>query len=173
MELLTAIAGNAESFLGTLSLDVLTLASLFIIFFILGLRSGTSYCVGLIMSMYVTAVLFIAFPFRDAISFDLGLLFSRYDIIELVSFVIVAGLVNVIMDYALEFDYREGMFGNMFHTVIASVSATLGLLAVLYTTNIATIHASSSSLLDMVFANELYLFGLLVLPLVGVFIIVR
>lgn len=164
---------TTKEFLTTLSFDVLVLAVLIAFFFFLGLKAGKTKLIGIVFSTYVAGLLLIAFPFGESISFDLGLLFGKFDVVNLGLLVLFIIVIQVILDYVLELEFDGVTLRKTFQSLILSISAAISFLAVAYMTHVVPATDASASFLDLVFTNPQYLFAALVLPLVGVFLVAR
>jgi|GEM_PF-5216186 len=171
--MLASVTSSTKDLIANLSFDVVILIALVGFFFLLGLRSGKTKLINIVFSTYVAGLLLIAFPFHSAISFDFGLLFSKYNVVDLGILVILIIIIQVVLDYVLELEFDGATIKRTFHSLILSASTAVAFLAVAYMTNVVRNTDTTGSFLDATFANEQYLFGLLVLPLVGVFLVAR
>lgn len=171
--MIAGLAGNAQEFFTTLSLDTATILTIFVILLIFGMRWGKSFLTNFIVSIYIAGFLFVKFPSGMLGNFDFGSLFNTYNILGLIIFLIFLSIVHVIVGYMLEFEFSDSRIRNTFSNVLLSAGGTVGLMGILYATGIAQMTNMSLSLLSTVFSNELYLFGLLLAPLVLLFLVVR
>ncbi len=171
--MLASVTSTTENFIADLSIDVIVIAALIAFFFFLGLRSGKTKLIGIVFSTYIAGLLLIAFPFRSSITFDFGLLFSKYNIVDLGILIILIAIIQIILDYVLELEFEGFSLKKTFDSLILSASTALSFLAVAYMTNVVRNPDTNTSFLDATFLNEQYLFALLLIPLVGVFIVSR
>lgn len=173
MEFINGISSNTQEFLASLSFDILVIVILTIFFFSVGLKSGKTRLINLVFSIYLATLLILFFPFKKVITFDFGLLFGKYDIVDLLFLLIVVGIVQIVVGYVLELEFGGRAVTNTINSLILSFSTTISLLAAAYITNVVKVTDSSVSFIDAFYTSEQYLFALLVLPLIGVFIVAR
>ena len=174
MDLVTSTTDSAKEFFTSLSFDVIVLGALTGLFFLIGFRAGKTRLINLVFSFYLTTLLILFFPFKHLITFDFGLLFGKYDIVGLLLFLIVSGIVQVVVGYVLELEFGERAFRNTMNNIVLSFSASIALIAGAYITSVVKVtDLTGASFIDALYTNEQYLFALLVLPLIGVFIVAR
>ena len=171
--MLSAATVSTQEFFTTLSFDVVVIATLIAFFFVLGLRSGKTKLIGIVFSSYVATLLLTAFPYRDSISFDVGLLFDKYSIVDLGLLILLVALIQIILDYVLELEFEGFSIRKTVESLVLSASTALSFLSAMYLTNVVQNKDIEASFLDAIFASEQYLFLLLLAPLVGVFLIAR
>ena len=173
MGIVSSVASTTKDFFSSLSFDVLVLVALVGFFFLLALRMGKTRLINIVLSVYIASFLLLFFPFKNAINFDLGLLFGKYGILDLLLLLIVTGGVQVVVGYVLELEFERRLLRNTINNLILSISAAFAVLAGAYITGAVKATNASISFLDGLYTNEQYLFALLILPLVGVFIVAR
>ena len=173
MDYIAGAASSTKEFLTTLSFDVLVLAALGALFFILGFSGGKTRLINIVFSIYLATLLMMFFPFKDLISIDFGLLFGKYDIVAGGLLLIVVSAVQIVVGYVLELEFGGKTVRNTINSIILSFSSAIALLSSFYITKVVVVTDSSISFLDAFYTNEQYLFALLILPLVGVFIVAR
>ena len=166
------ITNQATSFLASLSFDVIVLVVLMSVFLLIGWFRSNRSLIGIIFSTYIAIVLWAYVPYIESIPYDLGLLFDKYELNGLILLLVIIALLHVVLDYALDFDYANKRLKRFVESIILAGGATLALLSSLYITKIAT-NLNSNSFLDSLFTNELYFFGILIVPLVALFFILR
>lgn len=173
MEFIASMVSNTKEFLSSLSFDVLVLIVLTALFVGVGLKSGKTRLINVVFSIYLATLLLLYFPFKGLITYDLGLLFGKYDIVELILLLVVVGAVQIVVGYVLELEFGGRAVKNTISNVILSLSASVALLSSIYITGVVKVTDSGISFLDSFYTTEQYIFALLILPLVGVFIVAR
>ena len=127
--MLAAVTENTQELIANLSIDIIVIVALVAIFFFIGFRSGKTKLIGIVFSTYVAGMLLITFPFRSSITFDFGLLFAKYNVVDLGILIILIGLINIILDYVLELEFEGFSLRKTLDAIILSTSATLSFLA--------------------------------------------
>lgn len=173
MEQVSSLATDAQSFLASLSLDVITLIVLTTVLLFIGLRAGKSYLVAFTLSTYPATLILSSFPYKEVIPLEFGLFLGKYDIVNIVLLGIIISAVQIALDYVLEFEYSNAKLKNLANTLILSASGVIALLSALYITGTAKVSGSGGSFLDALFTGEQTLFFLMLLPLIGIFLVAR
>lgn len=173
MEFVSTLTSSTKDFFASLSFDIVVLLSLTAFFFVIALRTGKTRLINTVFSFYLATLLLLFFPFKDSFGFDLGLLFGKYGILDLILLLVVAGGVQVVVGYVLELEFGGRIIRDVVNNIILSISAAFALLAAVYITGVVKVTNPNISFLDAFYTSEQYLFALLILPLVGVFIVAR
>jgi len=153
-------------------LDLLIIGGTFFVLIFLSFQLGKESIVSLILSLYVTLLLYLSFPYTDLFSFfgssETGLIITN-----LLIFAILLFIIYKIMQRLVASSYPQDSLHTWFEVIVLSVVATSLILAFVYhALPIAALYDFSAPV-DRFFASETLFFWWLAIPLIAMFFVIR
>lgn len=163
---------GAISTFTNLSLDTIILATVFLAFFIFGLKFGKRNIISLLLSLYVSIPIMLFFPYLQKISFlgetNKTVLYSQIGL-----FVLIVIFINIVLSRLMSFElYNRGLRRLIENGIIALASSGLLITISYHIINVSELYDFAGQI-DAVFASTTMLFWWMIAPLVVIFFTTR
>lgn len=168
MDLVLGFFRNAVEFVNNSSLDFIIIAGTFFVLVFFGFQFGKDKIISLILSLYITLLIYLNFPYLDLFILDGMELISNIGV-----FVVFLFLINMILKRMILSEYPHDLMHKWFEIIVLSLVATTLLLAFIYhVLPVFAVHDFSPDV-DKYFATSELFFWWLVAPFVAMFFVIR
>lgn len=168
METVIKLFRDAIELISNFSLDFIIIVGTFFVLVFFAFQFGKDKIISLILSLYITLLVYLNFPYMDLVIVE-----GKELISHIVVFLIFLFLINMIMKRMILADFPNDIMHKWFEVVVLGAVATTLLLAFIYhVLPVFAVHDFSPDV-DRFFATSDLFFWWLVAPFIAMFFVVR
>ncbi len=168
MEIALEFIKAAMEFINNFSQDFLIIMGTFLVLVFFAFQFGKDRIISLIISLYITLLVYLNFPYRELVTIEGSELVIQFGI-----FLTFLFLINMILVRLVLADFPDDLMHKWFEVIVLGGVATTLLLAFIYhVLPIFAIHDFGADV-DKYFATSELFFWWLVAPFIAMFFVVR